>query len=501
MGPMRRTISIALQGMGFDDIAEAKNGRDAFNTLEAQHDIPGKRIDIAIVDWNMAPLTGLDLLKMTRKDRRFRDIFFIMITAEQLQDNVVAAIQAGVDEYIVKPFTANTLKEKFVSVARRRLREINGKIEEQFSRAGPVAGVMENEASVEDRLGGYRKELRRLFAFTPWSYLAPLELGRLSLRMNDYADAEKWLRKTIAKDFGLPEAHKLLSEALKAQGKVAESVKELEIAVVERPSSGELRQKLGEAYLREGRLDEAMTTLAEAIGLLGEPAHKSQLARSKNAMGQARLQKSDKNNDDAMRREAVLDIQAAVKLDPALVSAHYNLMVAYKKTGRASEAARVLDRIQAMEPKDAEGWIAIGRSYLLQNEAAKARFAFKKADELSDGRFEVYEEISTALYRHQRFDDALDYLEKARESNPSNVFAYNLKGIIYRQKENHPAAMMAYNHAVKLEPENAGLHYNLGVACFKSGKEKKSEVFFQKAIELDPSLREAGEYLAKLQPA
>ncbi len=76
MGPMRRTVALALRDLGFDDVLNAKNGKEAFDIIIAQHDIPSKNIELAVVDWNMAPITGLDLLKMVRKDKRTRNIFF-----------------------------------------------------------------------------------------------------------------------------------------------------------------------------------------------------------------------------------------------------------------------------------------------------------------------------------------------------------------------------------------------------------------------------------------
>jgi len=69
-----------------------------------------------ISDWNMAPMTGLDLLKEVRADGRLKDTPFIMITAESKTENVVAAKQAGVSNYIVKPFNAETLREKIEKV-------------------------------------------------------------------------------------------------------------------------------------------------------------------------------------------------------------------------------------------------------------------------------------------------------------------------------------------------------------------------------------------------
>ncbi len=422
-----------------------------------------------------------------------------MITAEQLQDNVVAAIQAGVDEYIVKPFTPKTLKDKLITVTRRRLREINSDIKEYLESHTPGVGAGEPDAGLNGRLKDFRARLLKLMEISSWSHIIPLELGRLSFKAGDYEDAEKWLRKVLSIDFGLSEAHHLLSLTLRKLGKINESIRELEIAVVERPKSGDLKQKLGEAYMQEGKYARAIELITESIAIFNQQKDRKKLARSRNSLGQAKIIRGEKENDETATQDAERDIREAVTLDPGLMAAHYNLMVVYKKTGRDADAAKQLDRIRRMEPNDAEGWIVMGKMYLHRSEIPKAKFAFKKADGLSEGKFAVYEEISTLLYNHKIFDEALTYLDKAVEANPSDIFSYNLKGIIYRTLDRHKEAIREYTAAVKLEPDNPGLIFNLGVAYFKSGEEKKSMEIFAKVKTLDPGFREADEYLKRLE--
>lgn len=488
MGPMRRTVSLTLRELGFETIAEAKNGREAFDKIKANQDVPGKAIELAIVDWNMAPLTGLDLLKMVRKEKSMRDIIFIMITAEQLQDNVIAAIQSGVDDYIVKPFTPKTVKGKFANLAQRKLAEIRKEVDACFDQAPPEDDMDRWRAA---QSAGFRKRLLKLLEFCSWSHIVPLELGRTYFRFGEYGEAEKWLRKTISMNFGASEAHHLLSQVLRKLGKTPESIDALEIAVVERPSSGALKQKLGEAYLRSGNTDKALELLTESIKLFGEQKDGGQIARSKNSRGEALLAKGDSE-------KAMADINDAVRLSPDMLSAHYNLMVALKSMGKADEAREALKRIEAIQPADADGWVSLGKAYLAQSEPAKARFAFNKAGELANGKFEVHEAICLALYRHKMVDDTLAWLDKAEAANPSDPFTYNMKGIIYRARENYEAAMEQYEKGLAIEPENAGIYFNLGVAHYKSGAPEKAVEHFRKAKELDPASMEADKYLKEL---
>lgn len=107
---MLRIIRNLLRQLNFTNVEEAMDG------TEALHMLGQKDIQLIISDWNMEPMTGLQLLREVRKSDKFKHIPFIMITAESKAENVVAAKQAGVSNYIVKPFNAETLKAKLSSV-------------------------------------------------------------------------------------------------------------------------------------------------------------------------------------------------------------------------------------------------------------------------------------------------------------------------------------------------------------------------------------------------
>jgi two-component system chemotaxis response regulator CheY len=107
---MLRILKNLLRQLDFENVDEATDGSSALDKLKF-----GK-FGLVISDWNMQPVTGLELLKSVRADAALKHLPFIMITAESKTDNVVAAKQAGVSNYIVKPFTAETLKTKMESV-------------------------------------------------------------------------------------------------------------------------------------------------------------------------------------------------------------------------------------------------------------------------------------------------------------------------------------------------------------------------------------------------
>lgn len=107
---MRRIIRNLLKQLGFDNVDEAADGGEAFTKLHE------KNYGLVISDWNMEPMTGMELLKKVRADAKVKNLPFIMVTAESKPENVIAAKQAGVSNYIVKPFNAETLKTKMSSV-------------------------------------------------------------------------------------------------------------------------------------------------------------------------------------------------------------------------------------------------------------------------------------------------------------------------------------------------------------------------------------------------
>lgn len=107
---MVRIIEKLLQQIGFSDIETASNGQEALEKIEVTD------FDLVISDWNMEPMTGIELLKEVRTSIDRTDLPFIMVTAESKPENVIAAKDAGVSNYIVKPFNAETLRVKIESV-------------------------------------------------------------------------------------------------------------------------------------------------------------------------------------------------------------------------------------------------------------------------------------------------------------------------------------------------------------------------------------------------
>jgi two-component system chemotaxis response regulator CheY len=107
---MRRIIKNVLKQIGFSNILEADDGTTALGVLKET------KIDLIISDWNMPKMNGLDLLRKVRNENTTKNVPFVMVTAEAQKENVLQAVQAGVSNYIVKPFTADAVKEKLKQI-------------------------------------------------------------------------------------------------------------------------------------------------------------------------------------------------------------------------------------------------------------------------------------------------------------------------------------------------------------------------------------------------
>ncbi len=110
---MRRIIKNLLRDLGFNNTQEADDGNTALPMLQSGN------FDFLVTDWNMPGMTGIDLLKAVRADAKLASLPVLMVTAEAKKDQIVEAAQAGVNGYIVKPFTAITLKEKIDRIFER----------------------------------------------------------------------------------------------------------------------------------------------------------------------------------------------------------------------------------------------------------------------------------------------------------------------------------------------------------------------------------------------
>lgn len=108
---MRRIVKTLFCQCGYTNFVEAEDGQQAYNMLKTE-----SGIEFIVSDWNMPNMTGLEFLKTVRADPKFKHLPFLMVTAEAEKENIIEAVKSGVNNYIVKPFTGQTLQEKMAKV-------------------------------------------------------------------------------------------------------------------------------------------------------------------------------------------------------------------------------------------------------------------------------------------------------------------------------------------------------------------------------------------------
>ncbi|MCB0342031.1 MAG: response regulator [Pseudobdellovibrionaceae bacterium] len=116
MKTMRALVKKTCMNLGFKNFTEAVDGKDAWEKLTT----PGSKFDLVLSDWNMPNLQGIELLKKVRAEESTKNIPFLLITAENEAGQVQEAIVAGVDNYLIKPFSANDLKSRLEAIYKKR---------------------------------------------------------------------------------------------------------------------------------------------------------------------------------------------------------------------------------------------------------------------------------------------------------------------------------------------------------------------------------------------
>ncbi|MFT5086037.1 MAG: two-component system chemotaxis response regulator CheY [Candidatus Latescibacterota bacterium] len=108
---MRRIVVQMLKRLGYSDITEADHGKDALERMQAEGDF-----ELLLTDWNMPIMNGLELVKIVRADPQFEGLPILMVTTRNMKQDIVAAMRAGVNNYVTKPFDPKTIKEKIDKV-------------------------------------------------------------------------------------------------------------------------------------------------------------------------------------------------------------------------------------------------------------------------------------------------------------------------------------------------------------------------------------------------
>lgn len=234
----------------------AANGKEGWEVLNNQ------QFDLAIIDWNMPVMTGIELLELIRKDKKFRDMPVVMVTAESTKDIVAEAAESDIDAYILKPITVQALGDKIREVIENHNHPpqmvLHLKAGRDFLEQGDY-----NNAIQEIKLAGEAD---------PDSTRPIRELGYIYYKMDDFEKAEKYFLEAVEKNKLDVFAFHYLGELYLQQNDIENASKYINKAVDISPRHVDRSVNLGKILVKNNNLDKASSVFSKAINLSARPA-------------------------------------------------------------------------------------------------------------------------------------------------------------------------------------------------------------------------------------
>lgn len=350
---VRRMVFNFLRTFGYTKVTDASDGLDAWQKLEQSH------VDFIICDWNMPNMTGLDLLKKVRNDESMRNVPFLMVTAEVVEDIVAEAIEEGVDGYIVKPFQAQTLMERIDHILEKR------------RNPNPVDVVLDRGAGLMHQ-GKYDEALQ---SFEEASTLAP-KSPRTLLAMGEALEA---LERDEAALSRYHEAAGLSDRFVKARdrlaglyakrGDVEEATKHMRAAAKISPRNARRQINLGKALLEQGNIEEGLAALNKAQKAAANDSD------TVSEVGEILL-------DAGLNEQAAKVFTDAVSMNPDKVHTYNRLGIAYRRQQRFDKAMEVYQQALEVAPEDENLLYNVALAVAEQKQFGEAKKLLQRALEI-----------------------------------------------------------------------------------------------------------------------
>jgi tetratricopeptide (TPR) repeat protein len=353
LSSMRRTMRNMLNHLGYMHVVETQNG------LEAWEKLATTKIDLAIVDWNMPQLTGVELLRKVRADAALGRLPFIIITGEIDEEIVAEAAETQVDAYIIKPFVAKTLEEKIINVLDSR--KNSSPIDTHLLLSQVHASAGQFDTAMEE----LKKALNVNFQ-NPRIYFA---IGDLYDRQGRLDDAEKAYRMAVALQARFARAYDGLANVYAKKGEIKKSIQAMKEAISRSPRNASRQMNLGKALLEGGMAEEAKAAFDNAVKV--EPRNLT----IKMDIGEMFLAKD-------MDHEAAELFEAVLKANPNDVHVYNRLGMAYRKQGKFLEAIEEYKKALKLDPSDENLYYNLGRAYMEARRNDDAMVQFIKALEI-----------------------------------------------------------------------------------------------------------------------
>src|SRR3989338_1921211 len=249
MANMRRTIRNMLRYVGYEFISEAENGEMAISKMKTE------RVDFIICDWNMPVMSGIEFLQKVKENEKYKDIPFLMVTAEVDATYIVQAAETDVDGYIIKPFVAKTLQEKINAMLERRANP--SEIDNLINRAIEYT----NNGMFKEAISLYEHAL----SLNPKSARIRYSIGQIYEKMGMDDKALHYYEDAYKNNPQYIKVHQNIGDLYMKKGETDKAAEVLENAVKISPNNPHRQAQLGKIYLSKGDIEKADNLFMTAI--------------------------------------------------------------------------------------------------------------------------------------------------------------------------------------------------------------------------------------------
>jgi len=246
---MRRTIKNMLKQIGFEHVSEADDGDTALEKMEAQN------FHFVICDWNMPRMSGIHLLRAVRMDDRFKNIPFLMITAENWEEEIVEAAEESVDGYIIKPFVTKTLEDKIYEIIDKRKNPSEGEVIFQKGLEAYEKKKYPEAVITFNKVLEIKSNSAKAACMIGMSYMAG---GKLD-------EAEESFKKALGFNKQFVKTYQGMAELMMKRGNTEEAIKNLEQAVALSPRISHRQLMLGNLFIQAKKYSEAIAPFKKGL--------------------------------------------------------------------------------------------------------------------------------------------------------------------------------------------------------------------------------------------
>lgn len=352
---MLESMKTMLEMIGYNKVYGAPNGRMAWKFLSRGD----KSVDLILAAYDMPDMNGMELLAEVRKNKKYRDIPFLMMTAKVDRSLVAEAAEYDVDGYLTKPVVTSALEQKINEVIKKQHHP------DPMTAHLRLARDLEETGDIESAM----KALGRAIKVNPGSSRPLRELGRLYTQQKKIEMAITCFQKAVQLNFLDVGSHHYLGQLYLRKGKVDDAISCFDRAIEISPRHADRALKLAYLFLRKGRLNEGERILT--LILKNNPDNM--------ALHEEIAQAAQENNFNAMAMKCYRFI---LKKNPKRLDIHKKVGILFHEKGHHKDAARHLVKAAEKFGEDLDLILALSRSFLAMDRVSSADQWIKKAREL-----------------------------------------------------------------------------------------------------------------------